>query len=233
MTLLYDAALKTNPENDRPPAINPTAGVLPRPALGKAIWVADASKPYGGIWVAQDNEEKADSGLTENSVVLQRNMGQDRPPPELESTDPTVRVRAMGSLRGSDEAARVTGSVGWNGKHGEYSPGQDSATGSYGVEVSRSNSGHTAQQTNGMDLLGQSIHIDQQQKQRSMHRGQAEPTRPHDTMQVFREMQMSGSNVNPQLNLGGIDLSGGSSALHNGWNPDVSPSLSAECQLCG
>ncbi|KAI9637068.1 fungal-specific transcription factor domain-containing protein [Dioszegia hungarica] len=91
MTLLYEAALKTNPEDDRPPAINPTAGVQHRPALGKAIWKRDTLNPYGGIWVAQDNEEKEDSGLTENSVVIMGDVGKERPPPEMESTDPSIR----------------------------------------------------------------------------------------------------------------------------------------------
>jgi hypothetical protein len=209
MTLLYEAALKTNPEEDRPPAINPTAGVLPRPAIGKARWLADPSKPYGGIWVAEDNAEKADSGLSENSVVLKNNMGQERLPPELESTDPTIRARVMSRLQGSgtgNSNPQTNGSG-----EGEGSE-QHSTVGSFGDgRTSRDDKPQLMpvnQQANGIDLLSQGIQMGQHIQQ--------------DPMGIFREMQMAGSNVNPQLNFGVPDYTNGQQGVQNGYG-DVSP----------
>jgi hypothetical protein len=205
MTLLYEAALKTNPEDDRPPAINPTAGVQHRPALGKAIWKRDTSNPYGGIWVAQDNEEKEDSGLTENSVVIMGDVGKERPPPEMESTDPSIRARAMGRL------GRPSGS---GDSHGSGSV--DHGFGA-GFDPALSNGrppndihprlAHAAP-------LANTLHIDQQ--------GQTHGP-PDDPMQVFRDMQMAGSNVNvnPQMNFAGLDFAGDVSGMANGF-ADVS-----------
>lgn len=75
MTLLYEAALKTNPasisdEDERPRLINPIPGVQPRAQVGKAIWVPDPHREGGGIWVAQDEAMLESSGLTRQSVVL-------------------------------------------------------------------------------------------------------------------------------------------------------------------
>jgi hypothetical protein len=201
MTLLYEAALKTNPDDERPPAINPTPGVLPRPALGKAIWVADASKPYGGIWVAQDNEEKADSGLTENSVVLQGNIGKDRPPPEVESTDPTIRARALSRLRGNSAGS------------------------------GDSDDGHRSSSVNGSyDGQGEGIKVEQQGlsngSEYQQNQGQGGSVIPRsmdqqiDPMQIIRDLQMTGSNVNPQMNFG-MDFSN-NGGMATGYNIDVS-----------
>lgn len=202
MTLLYEAALKTNPEEDRPPAINPTAGVLPRPSLGKARWLADPSKPYGGIWVAEDNAEKANSGLTENSVVLKNNMSQERLPPELESTDPTIRARVMSRLRGSGT------------KQGEGEGSEQDSAGSF-VDGHRDDKPQLMpvnQQANGIDLLSQGVQMGQQHLQQQPQ---------HDPMGIFREMQMAGSNVNPQLNFGVPHFTNGQSGVQNGYG-DVS-----------
>ena len=75
MTLLYEAALKTNPESsedrmDRPLAVNPTAGVQPRDAFGRAVFIKDASRPHGGVWVAHSEEDRAASGLSKEDCIL-------------------------------------------------------------------------------------------------------------------------------------------------------------------
>lgn len=212
MTLLYEAAIKTHPEDDRPPAINPTAGVLPRPALGKAIWLADASKPYGGIWVAQDNEEKADSGLTENSVVLKQKMGEERPPPEVESTDPTVRARALSRLRGTDAGTKAE-----ERDNESVSPAKsyDEAADRRGGSGGRGAVHGPGPMQAPYQPLPTDIHPDLRQ---------THPYEPpsHDPMQIFRDMQMSGSNVNPQMNFGGLDFTGGVPNVGHGYNADVS-----------
>jgi hypothetical protein len=79
MTLLYEAALKTNPEEhlpkDRPAPINPTPGVAYRNDFGKAVFIKDADREGGGIWVARDELEKLESGLRDSSIVLARGTG--------------------------------------------------------------------------------------------------------------------------------------------------------------
>jgi hypothetical protein len=74
MTLLYEAALKTNPEiddiKDRPTPINPTPGVLPREEVGKAIWIKDPTKPTGGYWLAGNEQEAKSSGISADYVIV-------------------------------------------------------------------------------------------------------------------------------------------------------------------
>ena len=110
MTLLYEAALKTRPdhENDttsRPPAINPTAGVHPRPAFGKARWVKDPSRPGGGIYVAQDADELDQAGLQNGDIVIASEepksgageSSQPNPPsePSIQSSQQTELLQSM------------------------------------------------------------------------------------------------------------------------------------------
>ncbi|OWT38022.1 hypothetical protein J008_00838 [Cryptococcus neoformans] len=72
MTLLYEAALKTNPAgNDKPrPSGNPTAGVQLRKEPARLIFVKDPSRPGGGFYVADSEKEKSTSGLGEGDIVL-------------------------------------------------------------------------------------------------------------------------------------------------------------------
>jgi hypothetical protein len=74
MTLLYEAALKTNPDfdetKDRPTAINPTPGVAPREDLGKAIWIKDPTQPHGGHWLAESEQDAIASGVPMNYVEI-------------------------------------------------------------------------------------------------------------------------------------------------------------------
>ena len=74
MTLLYEAALKTNPEveepKDRPAAINPTAGVLPRSSVGRIVWVKDEARPGGGIWIAETEEDRISGGVSPIDCIL-------------------------------------------------------------------------------------------------------------------------------------------------------------------
>lgn len=80
MTLLYEAALKTNPESisdeeERPRLVNPIPGVQPRAEVGKAVWVPDPHREGGGIWVAQDEQVLKSSGIRGPSVVLASELG--------------------------------------------------------------------------------------------------------------------------------------------------------------
>lgn len=75
MTLLYEAALKTIPgeddqSSDRPDNVNPTAGVTMREKYGRSVFVPDPSRPGGGIWVAQTQDEKDNAGPQPNDIVL-------------------------------------------------------------------------------------------------------------------------------------------------------------------
>lgn len=75
MTLLYEAALKTNPDHtedraDRPLGVNPTSGVSTRDPFGKAVFVKDEKRPHGGIWVAQTEEDRDASGIPPGECVL-------------------------------------------------------------------------------------------------------------------------------------------------------------------
>ncbi|KIS00249.1 hypothetical protein L804_01658 [Cryptococcus deuterogattii 2001/935-1] len=65
MTLLYEAALKTNPSgNDKPqPSGNPTAGVQLRKEPARLIFVKDPSRSGGGFYVADSEKERASFGL--------------------------------------------------------------------------------------------------------------------------------------------------------------------------
>ncbi|WVR08635.1 hypothetical protein IAU60_005691 [Kwoniella sp. DSM 27419] len=76
MTLLYEAALKTDPDSNEnkfpPPRIaNPTAGVLPRQGgFSKVIFHKDATMEGGGVFVASDEQERQASGLRVRDVRL-------------------------------------------------------------------------------------------------------------------------------------------------------------------
>lgn len=78
MTLLYEAALKTNPEveepKDRPMPINPTAGVSPRPNVGKIVWIKDESRPAGGIWVAATENDRKEGGVPAKDCLLEHEL---------------------------------------------------------------------------------------------------------------------------------------------------------------
>ncbi|WWD20732.1 hypothetical protein CI109_105208 [Kwoniella shandongensis] len=76
MTLLYEAALKTNPHSEEnagpsPTAPNPTAGVIPRKGgFSRLTFVKDESRPGGGVYVAATERERRASGLQQGDVVL-------------------------------------------------------------------------------------------------------------------------------------------------------------------
>ncbi|WVQ95647.1 hypothetical protein IAU59_002745 [Kwoniella sp. CBS 9459] len=76
MTLLYEAALKTDPdsrENTHPSAVpaNPTAGVMPRQGgFSKVVFHKDDKRQGGGIWIAPDEQIRELSGLDQNDVIL-------------------------------------------------------------------------------------------------------------------------------------------------------------------
>ncbi|WVQ63363.1 uncharacterized protein L199_001516 [Kwoniella botswanensis] len=76
MTLLYEAALKTDPdsqENRMAPKLpaNPTAGVIPRQGgFSKLQFKKDESMKGGGVFVAESETERNLSGLNRGDVVL-------------------------------------------------------------------------------------------------------------------------------------------------------------------
>lgn len=74
MTLLYEAALKTNPEtqqdqHDRPSFVNPTAGVRARPDFGKGVWFVDDNEHKGGIWLIESEADLHGSGVDRSDVI--------------------------------------------------------------------------------------------------------------------------------------------------------------------
>ncbi|WWD07290.1 hypothetical protein V865_005387 [Kwoniella europaea PYCC6329] len=76
MTLLYEAALKTDPDSQenrmahKLPA-NPTAGVIPRQGgFSKLQFKKDESMKGGGVFVAESEKERNLSGLNRGDVVL-------------------------------------------------------------------------------------------------------------------------------------------------------------------
>jgi hypothetical protein len=101
MTLLYEAALKTNPEveepKDRPAAINPTAGVLPRASVGRIVWIKDNSRQGGGIWVAETEEDRLSGGVAKSDCLIAD---------ELEPGSDYARQWAIAKGQGVGEAIR-------------------------------------------------------------------------------------------------------------------------------
>lgn len=101
MTLLYEAALKTNPEveepKDRPVPINPVAGVLPRPNVGRIVWVRDDKLKEGGIWVAATEADRQEGGVSAQDCLLEH---------ELEPGSELARQWAIAKGQGVGEAIR-------------------------------------------------------------------------------------------------------------------------------
>jgi hypothetical protein len=109
-SLLYEAALKTNlsESEDRPANINPTAGVQMRQEFGKPVFVPDASKPGGGIWVAQSTDEMVNSGLPQGEIVLTSDYGQGAQQQQQMSTNTSQIIpNGNGNINPS---SRLTGS---------------------------------------------------------------------------------------------------------------------------
>ena len=94
MTLLYEAALKTNPEGteermERPLAINPTAGVQPRENIGRAIFVKYPSRP-DGIWVVNSEADREASGLMPEECILVNDLPMQLD--KIENVDAPVQI---------------------------------------------------------------------------------------------------------------------------------------------
>ncbi|OCF33672.1 hypothetical protein I316_04746 [Kwoniella heveanensis BCC8398] len=83
MTLLYEAALKTDPdsrENHNPSNLpaNPTAGVMPRQGgFSKLVFHKDDNREGGGVFVAPDEQNRELSGLNKGDVLLASEMSTD------------------------------------------------------------------------------------------------------------------------------------------------------------
>lgn len=81
MTLLYEAALKTtspgteDEPSSRPNNVNPTPGVHVRENYGKSVFIKDPTRPGGGVFVAQSQDEKLQAGLQPTDIVLASEYG--------------------------------------------------------------------------------------------------------------------------------------------------------------
>ncbi|KAK4688491.1 hypothetical protein P7C73_g1636, partial [Tremellales sp. Uapishka_1] len=77
MTLLYEAALKTgdSEEMSEKRNLNPTPGVAPRQKGGpNLVFVKDASRAGGGVYMASNEEDRIRSGLERSDVLLSSDM---------------------------------------------------------------------------------------------------------------------------------------------------------------
>lgn len=182
MTLLYEAALKTNPvveePQDRPAAVNPTTGVRTRDAVGKVFWLKDEDMPGGGIWVASCEEDIEDCGVPRDCVMLES---------ELEPNSKAAKQFQLAKAK--DEHA--TGDEGHN-----LSSTEERLTGPQPTQPTilslEEGEEDSARGEGSMDLPG--------------HQGQAHPLTEQQQQQlsalgIFQDFQ-STSNVNPQLNFG-------------------------------
>ncbi|ORX40990.1 fungal-specific transcription factor domain-domain-containing protein [Kockovaella imperatae] len=73
MTLLHEAALKTNPEDNGqhlPAPVNPTPGVSARSDVSRVAWVKDNEMPGTGFWVARSDEDRRAGGVIAEAVIL-------------------------------------------------------------------------------------------------------------------------------------------------------------------
>ena len=75
MKLMYEAALRTKSdlkeEEERLTPVNIVAGVSPRidRRKHKCLWVKDATRPSGGIWVAIKREEMENCGVPAHNLI--------------------------------------------------------------------------------------------------------------------------------------------------------------------
>ncbi|WWC92343.1 uncharacterized protein L201_007298 [Kwoniella dendrophila CBS 6074] len=93
MTLLYEAALKTDPdsnENRAAPLVpaNPTAGVIPRKGgFSRVQFKKDENREGGGVFIAQSESDKGLSGLNEADVVLATELSEQQLKNQAEISD--------------------------------------------------------------------------------------------------------------------------------------------------
>ena len=112
MTLLYEAALKTNPFSagdylDRPLPVNPTAGVRPRESLGRAVFVRDPTRPQGGVWVAETEQDREASGLVREECVLVSDLPEQSILDEMKSEAAAQRPESPQYFRALPKGANV------------------------------------------------------------------------------------------------------------------------------
>lgn len=70
MTLLYEAALKTEASEERGDKLNPTPGVALKPKSDKLTFHQDSSRPGGGVFIAQSEADRQASGIVKKDIVL-------------------------------------------------------------------------------------------------------------------------------------------------------------------
>ncbi|WVW80799.1 hypothetical protein I302_102786 [Kwoniella bestiolae CBS 10118] len=99
MTLLYEAALKTDPDSlenriaPRQPA-NPTAGVIPRQGVfSKVQFKKDENVKGGGFFVAESEDERQLTGLNQKDVMLASEMSDEQNQDLRDQTHNRVRLK--------------------------------------------------------------------------------------------------------------------------------------------
>lgn len=198
MTLLYEAALKTTSSpgtedepSSRPNNVNPTPGVHLRDNYGKSVFVKDPTRPGGGVFVAQSQDEKLQAGLQPADIVLASEYG-------------TGTGTGTGSGSGS-----LNGSVSGSG------PGPGLGLGSGSAPNSSGNTGGTVSAppppvyySNGLGLGPgpQYGPIPTPTPNSAQTRGQTAPGPPGQGQgDVFQNIQMQmgmgATNVNPNINV--------------------------------
>jgi hypothetical protein len=227
MTLLYEAALKTNPEEhlpkDRPAPINPTPGVAYRNDFGKAVFIKDADREGGGIWVARDELEKLESGLRDSSIVLASDLlsktAPEGPGPrqadlvgsalsnsDFHQAEPAVRNRAEiePGVTGLKTNEAQLGDTAVRGRLDQdlLGPGPGPGSGpnrdqDHGLAAPMGGDEGKGGDANGVP--------GQNGEEGGVGAGQGQGDH-----QALQGLQMTGSNVNPQMNFG--DLFGGGNA---------------------
>jgi hypothetical protein len=227
MTLLYEAALKTNPEEhlpkDRPPPINPTPGVAYRNDFGKAVFIKDADREGGGIWVAKDELEKLESGLRDSSIVLASDLLSKTAP---EGPGPRQADLVASALSGTD----------FHQAEPAVRNKADIEPGATGLKTNEAQLGDTAVRGHlDQDLLGPGQNADHAQQTPTGGddgKGVNANGFPGDTegegggglvagagqgdSQALQGLQMTGSNVNPQMNFGDLFAGGNANGTMSG-----------------
>jgi len=188
MTLLYEAALKTNPDveepRDRPAAINPTAGVSPRTAVGRAVWIKDETRKGGGIWVAKTERERQEAGVPPDCCLLED---------ELEPGSHLARMWEVAQGQGDGEAVRSLppGNVSAQGQPQQPQSAPRAAQAAEVGQILAPMQGQLAPPVQPNQSLGANLGVPQA----------GVPNLP--VQETFSDIQ-SGTNVNPSLNFGQV-----------------------------
>ena len=179
MTLLYEAALKTTQSqgtedepSSRPNNVNPTPGVHLRDDYGKSVFVPDASRPGGGVFVAQSQDEKLQAGLQPADIVLASEYGSGSAPGSTSAPAPAPPVEI--------EAGAMSGQA----YYPNTNPNLNGIGNAHGNGMI---SGPAPAPLYGTGLTGPA--------------GATGVSSPSVPMDPFQNMQMGVPNVNPNINV--------------------------------